>query len=120
MFCFIVVHFSGGLEGLSANGTLCDPSSSSQGDITNEPSDSQTFVDVSTAIKPVGSRVRPGSSSNHVSADSATNQPSLSPSSSSGSLSSEKSTLNLNAKVNSWQILDTFPPFKSLRFLTFD
>ncbi|XP_074580137.1 polyadenylate-binding protein-interacting protein 4-like isoform X2 [Curcuma longa] len=88
----------GGSEGLSTNGTLCNPSSSSQGDITNEPSDSQVLVNVSTAIKPVGSRVRPGSSSNHVSADSALNQSGLSPSSSSGSLSSEKSTLNLNAK----------------------
>lgn len=120
MFCFIVVHFSGGSEGLSTNGTLCNPSSSSQGDITNEPSDSQVLVNVSTAIKPVGSRVRPGSSSNHVSADSALNQSGLSPSSSSGSLSSEKSTLNLNAKVNSWQKPDNFPPFKSLWFLTFD
>ncbi|KAG6510747.1 hypothetical protein ZIOFF_028782 [Zingiber officinale] len=88
----------GGFEELSANGTLCNPSSSSQGDITNEPSDSQVLVDVSTAIKSVASRVRPGSSSNHVPADSAPNQPGLSPSSSSGSLSSEKSTLNVNAK----------------------
>ncbi|XP_074592350.1 polyadenylate-binding protein-interacting protein 4-like isoform X2 [Curcuma longa] len=86
----------GELEGLSTNGTLCSPSSSSQGDLITEPSDSQVLVDVSTSIKSISSRTRQGSSPNNVPADTS-NRLSVSPRSC-GSLSSEKSTLNPNAK----------------------
>src|SRR6266540_4235641 len=82
-----------------------EPSSSGQGFKSSDglTPDSTRSGKHTSAVEPVNSSQRPGSStsstSERIAANSVASVPGLSPSSSMGSLTSEKSTLNPNAKV---------------------
>ncbi|CAN6278568.1 unnamed protein product [Urochloa humidicola] len=93
---------SEGLDGPPSSSHAYEPSSSGQGFKSPEAPDSTVSVKHPSAVEPVTSSQRPGSSasstSERIAANSAASAPGLSPSSSIGSLTSEKSTLNPNAK----------------------
>lgn len=90
------------LDGRSSSSHAYEPSFSGQGFKSPETPDSTVPVKHPSAMEPVTSSQRPGSStsstSERIGANSATGAPGLSPSSSIGSLTAEKSTLNPNAK----------------------
>jgi hypothetical protein len=94
---------SEGLDGPPSSSHAYEPSSSGQGFKSPETLDSTVSVKHPSAVEPVTSSQRPGSSTSSTSeciaANSVASAPGLSPSSSIGSLTSEKSTLNPNAKV---------------------
>ncbi|RLN08125.1 polyadenylate-binding protein-interacting protein 4 isoform X1 [Panicum miliaceum] len=93
---------SEGLDGPPSSSHAYEPSSSGQGFKSPETPDSTVSVKHPSAVEPVTSSQRPGSStsstSERIAANSVASAPGLSPSSSIGSLTSEKSTLNPNAK----------------------
>jgi hypothetical protein len=93
---------SEGLDGPPSSSHAYEPSSSGQGFKSPETLDSTVSVKHPSAVEPVTSSQRPGSStsstSERIAANSVASAPGLSPSSSIGSLTSEKSTLNPNAK----------------------
>ncbi|AQK70946.1 Polyadenylate-binding protein-interacting protein 3 [Zea mays] len=90
------------LDGRSSSSHAYEPSFSGQGFKSPETPDSTVPVKHPSAMEPVTSSQRPGSStsstSERIGANSAAGAPGLSPSSSIGSLTAEKSTLNPNAK----------------------
>ncbi|KAG2650935.1 polyadenylate-binding protein-interacting protein 4-like isoform X1 [Panicum virgatum] len=93
---------SEGLDGPPSSSHAYEPSSSGQGFKSPETPDSTVSVKHPSAVEPVTSSQRPGSStssmSERIAANSVASAHGLSPSSSIGSLTSEKSTLNPNAK----------------------
>ncbi|RLM79170.1 polyadenylate-binding protein-interacting protein 4 isoform X1 [Panicum miliaceum] len=93
---------SEGLDGPPSSSHAYEPSSSGQGFKSPETLDSTVSVKHPSAVEPVTSSQRPGSStsstSERIAANSVASAPGLSPSSSIGSLTSEKSSLNPNAK----------------------
>ncbi|CAL9105221.1 unnamed protein product [Musa textilis] len=93
------VNMSIKLEEVIISAPLYDPSSSSQGNIITESSDSPVRGKLPAASESVDPPIRQVSSTSYSEyAHAELNRPFSSPSTSCGSLSSEKSTLNPNAK----------------------
>ncbi|CAL4969371.1 unnamed protein product [Urochloa decumbens] len=93
---------SEGLDGPPSSSHAYEPSSSGQGFKSPDTPDLTVSAKHPSAVEPVTSSQRPGSSasstSERIAANSVASALGLSPSSSIGSLTSEKSTLNPNAK----------------------